>query len=89
MLAKGAEATRFLLVVGQDDQLPLRLEVSVNLSAEDLKEMEASGVSRFDGAENFTATLELSEFGKQVEIHPPDDFKPLDALFEQLFSGFG
>jgi hypothetical protein len=89
MFAKVAEATRFLLVVGQDDQLPRRLEVSVNLSAEDLKEMEASGVSRFDGAENFTATLELSEFGKQVEIHPPADFKPLDALFEQLFSGFG
>ena len=89
MLAKVAQATRFLLVVGQDDRLPRRLEVSVELSAEDLKEMEASGVSRFDGAENFTATLELSEFGKQVEIHPPADFKPLDALFEQLFSGFG
>jgi hypothetical protein len=89
MFAKVAEATKFLLVVGQDDQLPRRLEVSVNLSAEDLKEMQASGVSRFDGAENFTATLELSEFGKQVEIHPPADFKPLDALFEQLFSGFG
>jgi hypothetical protein len=89
MFAKVAEATKFVLVVGQDDRLPRRLEFSVDLSAEDLKEMEASGVSRFDGAENFTATLELSEFGKQVEIHPPADFKPLDALFEQLFSGFG
>jgi hypothetical protein len=89
MLAKVADATKFLLVVGQDDRLPRRLEFSVNLSAEDLKEMEASGISRFDGAENFTATLELSDFGKQVEIHPPADFKPLDALFEQLFSGFG
>jgi hypothetical protein len=89
MFAKMAEATKLLLVVGQDDQLPRRLEFSVNLSAEDLKEMEASGVSRVDGAENFTATLELSEFGKRVEIQPPADFKPLDALFEQLFSGFG
>jgi hypothetical protein len=89
MFAKVAEATKFLLVVGQDDRLPRRLEVSVKLSAKDLEEMQASGVSRFDGAENFTATLELSEFGKQVEIHPPADFKPLDALFEQLFSGFG
>jgi hypothetical protein len=88
MFAKVAEATKFLLVVVQDDRLPRRLEVSVNLSAEDLKEMEASGVNRFDGADNFIATLELSEFGKQVEIHPPADFKPLDALFEQLFSGF-
>jgi hypothetical protein len=87
MFARVAEATTFLLVVGQDDQLPRRLELSVNLSAEDLKDMEASGVSRFDGAENFTATLELSEFGKQVDIHPPADFKPLDALFENLFTG--
>jgi hypothetical protein len=87
MFARVAEATTFLLVVGQDDQLPRRLEFSVNLSAEDLKDMEASGVSRFDGAENFTATLELSEFGKQVDIHPPADFKPLDALFENLFTG--
>jgi hypothetical protein len=87
MFAKVAEATTFLLIVGQDDQLPRRLEFSVNLSAEDLKDMEASGVSRFDGAENFTATLELSEFGKQVDIHPPADFKPLDALFENLFTG--
>jgi hypothetical protein len=88
MFAKLAAATRFLLVVGQEDHLPRRLEFSVNLSAEDLQEMQASGVSRVNGAENFTATLELSEFGKHVEIHPPADFKPLDALFEQLFSGF-
>jgi hypothetical protein len=87
MFARVAEATTFVFVVGQDDQLPRRLEFSVNLSAEDLKDMEASGVSRFDGAENFTATLELSEFGKQVDIHPPADFKPLDALFENLFTG--
>jgi hypothetical protein len=87
MFARVAEATTFLLVVGQDDQLPRRLEFSVNLSAEDLKDMEASGVSRFDGAENFTTTLWLSEFGKQVDIHPPADFKPLDALFENLFTG--
>jgi hypothetical protein len=87
MFAKVAEATTFLLVVGQDDQLPRRLEFSVNLSTEDLKEMQESDSGTLGGAENVTATLELSEFGKQVEIHPPADFKPLDALFENLFAG--
>jgi hypothetical protein len=88
MLQKVAEASRFVLVVGQDDRLPRRLEFSVELSADDLREMEGSGSSPFQGAVNFTATVDLSEFGKPVEIHPPADFKPLDALFEHLFSGF-
>ena len=88
MFAKVAEATKFLLVVGQDDHLPRRLEVSVSLSADDLKEMQATDSSALGGAENFTATLELSDFGKKVEIHPPADFKPLDEFFAQLFSGF-
>jgi hypothetical protein len=87
MFAKVAEATTFLLVVGRDDQLPRRLKFSVNLSTEDLKEMQESDSGTLGGAENFTATLELSEFGKQVDIHPPADFKPLDALFENLFTG--
>jgi len=88
MFAKVAQATKFLLVVGQDDHLPRRLEVSVNLSADDLKELQASDSGALGGAENFTATLELSDFGKKVEIHPPADFKPLDEFFSQLFSGF-
>jgi hypothetical protein len=89
MFAKVAEATKFLLVVGQDDRLPRRLELSVHLSAEDLKEMQEGDSGALGGAENFTATLELSDFGKRVEIHPPADFKPLDEFFSQLFSGFG
>jgi hypothetical protein len=89
MFAKVAQATKFLLVVGQDDRLPRRLELSVHLSAADLKEMQEGGSGALGGAENFTATLELSDFGKRVEIHPPADFKPLDEFFSQLFSGFG
>jgi hypothetical protein len=87
MFAKVAEATKFVLVVGQEDHLPRRVEFSVNLSAKDLKEMQDSDSGTLGGAENFTATLELSEFGKHVEIRPPADFKPLDALFENLFAG--
>lgn len=88
MLRIVADATRLVLVVGRDDALPRRLEVSVELSADDLKEMEGRASGPFAGAANFSATLELSDFGKSVEIQPPEEFKPLDALFEQLFSGF-
>jgi hypothetical protein len=86
MLAKLADASRFVLVVGQEDKLPRRLEFSVELSPDDLKEMEESDSEPFDGASNFKATLELSEFGKKVEFDPPADFRPLDQFFGQLFS---
>lgn len=83
-----ANATRFVLVVGRDDKLPRRFEFSVRLSADQLKEMQESSSPAFDGAENFEATLELSDFGKPVEVKAPDQFKPFDALFDRLFSGF-
>jgi hypothetical protein len=87
LLGTLADATRFVLVVGQEDGLPRRVEFSVELSADELQEMEDSGSGAFEGAANFKATLELSEFGKRVEIHAPAGFKPLDELFEELFSG--
>jgi hypothetical protein len=82
-----AESSRFVLVVGREDKLPRRLEFSVHLTPDQLKQMQESSSPAFQGAENFEMTLELSDFGEQVEIHPPADFAPLDTLFEQLFSG--
>ena len=88
LFTKVADASAVLLVVGQEDHLPRRLELSVHLSPEELQQLQASGYSSTDGAENFTSSLELSEFGKQVEFQPPAKAKPLDQLFEELFSGF-
>lgn len=79
---KMADASRLVLVVGQEDHLPRRLEFTVKLSAEDLKALSD------EGASNFEMTLELSDFGKPVEVKAPEQFKPLDALFDKLFSGF-
>ena len=79
-----AEASRFVLVVGQDDHLPRRLELSMELPEEARQELEEG----FNGADNFRGTLELSEFGKPVEIEAPGDFKPFDQLFEDLFGSF-
>jgi hypothetical protein len=81
-----AEASRFVLVVGQDDHLPRRLELSVTPSKEALEEL---GGDQLGGAESFAFTLELSDFGKPVEIEAPANFKPFDQLFEDLFGSFG
>ena len=41
LVRKLAEASRFVLVVDQEDNLPRRIELSVELSADDLQEMES------------------------------------------------
>ena len=88
LIRKAADASKFALVVGRDDHLPRRLELSVHVEPEDLGQMENSGYANIEGAESFTSTLVLSDFGKRVEFDPPTEFKPLDELFSQLFSGF-
>jgi len=87
-LDKLAAASKLVIVVGQEDHLPRRVEFGIHLSAADLKAMQDGSSSTLQGAENFEFTLGLSEFGKPVEITAPSSFKPLDTLFEQLFSGF-
>lgn len=88
LFGKVAEASKLVLVVGQEDHLPRRLEVSVHLAPNELRQLQESGYSSTDGAENFVSTLELSDFGKAVEYEPPADAKPLDQLFDDLFPGF-
>ena len=89
MIRKAAPGSKFVLVVGQDDRLPRRLELSMHVSSEDLGKTQNGGYGNIVSGEDFTSSLVLSDFGKRVEIDPPADFKPLDELFSQLFSGFG
>ena len=79
-----AEASSFVLVAGQEDHLPRRLEFVMELPEEARRELEEG----FNGAESFRSTFELSEFGKPVEIEAPADLKPFDQLFEDLFGSF-
>lgn len=78
-----AEGSRFVLIVGQEDKLPRKLELSMELSGEGVQRLDD-----FSGAESFRSTLELSEFGKPVETKAPAEFRPLAELFEDLFGGF-
>ena len=88
LFGKVAAASRLVLVVGQEDHLPRSIELSVQLSPDELRQLQDSGYSSTDGAENFDSSLELSHFGKDVEYEPPADAKPLDELFDALFPGF-
>jgi hypothetical protein len=85
-----AEKTHFVLDVGQEDDLPRHLEFRFQLSGEDL-----AGVGDgLDGIglgslleENVAVSLDLSDFGTPVEYDAPADYRPLDELSDQLFSG--
>lgn len=87
-----AEKTHFVLDVGRDDDLPRHLEFRLELSLDDLAEigdgLDSSAVE--DLLElDVDATLDLTDFGKEVDFEPPADYLPLDELLEKLFSGLG
>jgi hypothetical protein len=86
-----AENSRFALDVGKDDALPRHLEFSLELSEEDVARIgngfdasELSGLMQFD----VSATLDLSDFGKEVSYEAPANYRPLEDLFDKLFGGF-
>jgi hypothetical protein len=88
LFVKVADASKLVLVVGQEDHLPRRIELSVHFPPDELRELQDSGYSSTDGAEDFDSSLELSDFGKSVEYEPPANAKPVDELFDDLFSAF-
>ena len=85
LFQKVAATSRLLVVVGQDDHLPRKVELTLDPPKDlhfDSQELESS-----DGA--LSVTVELSDFGKDVSFTAPKGAKPLDALFEQLFGVMG
>jgi hypothetical protein len=85
LFEKVAATSRLVVVVGQDDHLPRKVELTLDPPKDlhfDSHELESS-----DGA--LSATVELSDFGKDVSFTAPKGAKPLDALFEQLFGVMG
>jgi hypothetical protein len=90
LLRTVAEHTHFVLDVGRDDSLPRHLEFSLELSQEDLAAIgDGFDSSELDDLLDFDvhATANLSEFGKDVSYDTPQDYRPLEELFDQLFSG--
>jgi hypothetical protein len=85
LFEKVAATSRLVVIVGQDDHLPRKIELTLDPPKDlqfDSQELESS-----DGA--FSATVELSDFGKDVSFTAPKGAKPLDELFGQLFGVMG
>jgi hypothetical protein len=85
LLQKVAETSHVVLIAGQVDHLPRKVELTL---------VPAKGMS-FDSdlmretSGTFTLSLELSDFGKDVSFESPKDAEPLSGLFEQLFGTLG
>jgi hypothetical protein len=86
-----AEKTRFVLDVGQEDDLPRHVEFRLELSAEDLDALgdglDVLGIG--NQLEEVAVSLDLSDFGTHVEYDAPTDYRPLDELGDRLFNGLG
>lgn len=77
-------AGRLVLVVGQEDDLPRKIEFELHPPAG--LDFDSHELAAGDG--DFSFTLELSQFGKEVGFTAPKDARPLDELGEQLLSAF-
>jgi hypothetical protein len=84
-LQKVADTSHVLVVVGQEDHLPRKVELTLEPPA-GLK-FDSPQLQSSDGP--FSLKVELSDFGKDVSFTAPKDAKPLDALAEQLFGLMG
>jgi hypothetical protein len=86
-----AEKTRFVLDVGQEDDLPRHVEFRLELSAEDLDALvdglDVLGIG--NQLEEVAVSLDLSDFGTHVAYDAPTDYRPLDELGDRLFNGLG
>ena len=80
-----AETSRLVLVVGQEDHLPRKVELTLDPPKDLHFDSEAIGSS--DG--KFTASASFSDFGEDVSFSAPKGAKPFDQLFEQLFGEMG
>jgi hypothetical protein len=87
-LREVADAVTVAVAAGRDDRLLRRAELDIDISEDDLKALEP-GADAPVGEFRAQATLELSDFGKDVQVAPPREFRPLDELVAQFFGGFG
>jgi len=85
MLDKVAQTSHFVLVVGQEDHLPRKIELS--LDPPKGLEFDSENMESSDGP--FSVKVELSNFGEYVSFTAPKDARPLDELFQQLFGLMG
>jgi hypothetical protein len=82
-----ARAIHLTLVVGQEDQLPRRVQLKLELSEDERTELGDFYSGDFQGwsKHDVDAKLVLSRFGEPVSYDPPSDYGSLDTFLENLF----
>jgi hypothetical protein len=82
-----ASAIHLTLVVGQEDRLPRRVELKLELSEDERAELGDFYSGDFQGwsKNDIDAKLVLSRFGEEVSYDPPDDYGSLNTFLQSLF----
>jgi hypothetical protein len=82
-----ARAIHVTLVVGQEDHLPRRIELKLELSQDERDELGDFYSGDFQGwsKNNIDAKLVLSRFGEPVSYDSPDKYGSLDTFLDNLF----
>ena len=82
-----ASAIHLTLVVGQEDHLPRRVELKLELSEDERAELGDFYSGDFQGwsKNDIDAKLVLSRFGEEVSYDPPEDYGSLETFLDNLF----
>jgi hypothetical protein len=82
-----ARAIHLTLVVGQEDQLPRRVQLKLELSEDERAELGDFYSGDFQGwsKHDIDAKLVLSRFGEPVSYEPPKSYGSLNTFLENLF----
>jgi hypothetical protein len=82
-----ARAIRLTLVVGQEDHLPRRVQLKLELSEDERAELGDFYSGDFQGwnKHDIDAKLVLSRFGEPVSYDPPESYGSLDTFLDNLF----
>lgn len=87
-----ADASKVSFSIDQDDSLPRRLELRLDLSEDAAAQLKALD-STLEDADLDSLSVELTatfdDWGEPVEVEQPADFEPLDKLFEGIGLGDG
>jgi hypothetical protein len=82
-----ASAIHLTLVVGQEDHLPRRIELQLELSQDERDELGDFYSGDFQGwsKNDIDAKLVLSQFGEPVSYDPPEKYGSLTTFLDNLF----
>lgn len=89
VLDKVAQGTTFTYLIGQDDKLPRRLQLALDLKPSEFAASARDNSKDLKQVERLRAsfTVNMSKWGDKVEIEPPPNFQPIEQLAQRFLGG--